>query len=699
VLECLGAWVKGVPTGSSLLHSPLRPQAWHTLCLWSLVHCLFPSSLRAATFPYIIIHLSFPPTTVHSRVPRSRPANKSCLTHTESSHPLPSALPSSTSPVVVPRDGPTLWQRVSTPRPLIQLSTPANRLAFHIVLRDADGFEGLDSRTFELTLGSKFPIGRASKNTTKKVLMPASHNAYIDSPVISREHALLSAEATSAGPQVFVTDTGSMHGTMVNGERLVAHTAKQLSSGDMLQFGIDVNRNEGTSAPLPLQWLHRADMPSSLEFFVARKYTFEAELARPQAPFSLGFTVPDSDEEEVGSTIPRRGSQSNPLTLDDSDSDSGASDNEHHDVTLAEDGLVGDDEEQPVVTDIHLHSLIDSEHEGSALYYSSDSQDDLDSEASVMGESHVAYDSDLELPDIESEAPSGPDDVAARETDRSLHIYEQTNASYPSRDLFSQSGSWESMPQNPGSELPSMNMLTLPIDPSDLSFNLPPPLPPRPSAARPAIFDRTEVMSTNEFDRYSDEVSTMPTYIGTNHGDRPSLFSPAPASAMASAPDVHEVQALESPDLIYVGPSTSFAPTANRIQTPPLMPASDVMTASTPPPNRRTKVSITEIVEEQPPTPTSVNGTKRKADVLDDAEYPVVPALIATPAGESEHTSEPIVVNTAAQTAAIIAQRPKKQPRSILNKLTTSAKYLGVGAFGAASAVALLSSLPDAFFV
>jgi hypothetical protein len=122
----------------------------------------------------------------------------------------------------------------------------ADRPAFHVVLRDVDGFEGLESRSFELLVGgASFPIGRASKNTSKKVLMPAAHNAYIDSPVISREHALLSAEATVEGPQVFVTDTGSMHGTVVNGERLVAHTPKQLRSGDMLQFGIDVNRNEG----------------------------------------------------------------------------------------------------------------------------------------------------------------------------------------------------------------------------------------------------------------------------------------------------------------------------------------------------------------------------------------------------------------------------------------------------------------------
>jgi hypothetical protein len=118
-------------------------------------------------------------------------------------------------------------------------------LAFRVVLRDVDGYEGFDAREFDLVLGSTFPIGRASKNTTKKELMPSATNAYIDSPVISREHAVLSANTDSGAPSVFITDAGSMHGTMVNGERLTAEIPRKLSSGDKLQFGIDVNRNDG----------------------------------------------------------------------------------------------------------------------------------------------------------------------------------------------------------------------------------------------------------------------------------------------------------------------------------------------------------------------------------------------------------------------------------------------------------------------
>jgi hypothetical protein len=421
--------------------------------------------------------------------------------------------------------------------------------------------------------------------------------------------------------------------------------------------------------------------------------------------------VPDSEEEEVGGTPPRRGSQSNPLTLDESDSESDTSDNEQHDVTLVGSGFIVDDkgdDEPPAVADIHLRpetkpetnteTVLDdivpaevnySENEGSIMYYSSDMQeDDLNSEASVMGESEVAYDSDMELPNIESDAASDHDDVSVPEPDRSLHIYEQTNVPthpfHSNRDLFSQSGSYDPAQLNSGSELPPMNMLTQTLDSNMFSSTFPPPLPPRPSAVR--LFG---LPPSSKHDWFSEEV---PTYLGTNHGDRPSLFSPAPVPSMAYAQNVQDVQDMETAGSVYLGPS-SFTPTANRMQTPPPMPTSDAMT-STPPPNRRTKVSITEIVEDQPPTPTSVNSMKRKADVLEEVQDLAAEELAVTSAELNALTEQ-----LAVQTAAIIAQRPKKQPRSILSKVRTTATYFGIGAFGAAGAVALLSSLPDAFFV
>lgn len=117
---------------------------------------------------------------------------------------------------------------------------------FRIVLEDVHQYDIYASREFDLAMDSTFPIGRASKNATKKELMPAAYNAYIDSPVISREHAVLSANTSSGTPQVYISDKNSMHGTMVNGQPLAPNTPKQLSAGDVIQLGLDVNRNEGT---------------------------------------------------------------------------------------------------------------------------------------------------------------------------------------------------------------------------------------------------------------------------------------------------------------------------------------------------------------------------------------------------------------------------------------------------------------------
>jgi hypothetical protein len=187
---------------------------------------------------------------------------------------------------------------------------------FRIVLRDLKRYDTYETREFNLPLGSTFPIGRASKNVAKKDLMPAPHNAYIDSPVISRNHAVLSANSNSGKPEVYITDNGSMHGTILNGQTLEAGASTKLSYGDVIQLGTDVNRNEGASprkpkhSPVP-HHSNEADS-SRLEFFVARSYEFESQLSRP---FSLGFTVPDPESEEEA--LERRGSQTDPLVIDD----------------------------------------------------------------------------------------------------------------------------------------------------------------------------------------------------------------------------------------------------------------------------------------------------------------------------------------------------------------------------------------------
>lgn len=578
---------------------------------------------------------------------------------------------------------------------------------FHIVLRDLHRHDSFETREFDLPLDSTYPIGRASKSLSKRALMPAPHNAFIDSPVISREHAVLSARLYNGTPQVYLTDSGSMHGTMLNGRKLLPNQPNILVSGDMLQFGVDVNRNEGTSR----------------HYFVARKYRFEARLA---PPYSLGFVVPDAESEEEN-IDPRdqHGSKLNPLILDDSDvgcDESGEAhekeQKEEEDMTVVNtaepepsklgsldlDGgheHVGIHNEAYPEPDTHTTPVIEEQsEEEESVQYSSDNEDcqgfdaasNEDTESAVNSEGH--HSSEPEMPD------SDDDDASSALASRPLHLESgavSTYADFPyggatigeSRNAFT-------LDQDEGVPKSSLhnNLFGRPPDTFESAASTMPPQPTVLCGEPSTMFTKIDQRVNRD---WSDFVHFQGHYMGTNYGERPSLFSPAPPPP---PPPFSEHMEFYSCPLNF-GDGTDSAHQALSLQTPPPMPASEVI-ASTPQPVRRTKVTIEEIVEDQPPTPESVNNMKRKADVLEEREdqqqtvviedSPIVPQ-------EPTLTASQVVDAQAEQTAALVAQRPKKQPRSVIAKVGLTAKYLGLGTAGAFAAFTALSTLPDAFFV
>lgn len=439
---------------------------------------------------------------------------------------------------------------------------------------------------------------------------------------------------------------------------------------------------------------------------------------QPQAPFSLGYQVPDSDGEDIAGTNPRRGSQYQPLTIHDSDSESETSDNEQADATMFAEGFTAEEiEDSQAGSSLHeAYGQPSSDDEQSLGDYPSDDHDhdtdleqDTDGEVSNRDGSEVDYTSDFDVPevvDIEMEAAEA--ELEDELETASAPFYSQAapapadlttpaQASMPPWAVRESSTSYSSMMSQDRSELPSMSIFKEAIDNSVFHGTFPPPFPPRPSSFR--LYNRVQDAGPQNPPWSPNDTSTFSDYLGTNHGDRPSLFSPAPGSIMSPGKDA------EPPTSVFSSPSVDFAPTnfnSNRLQTPPSIPNSDVI-PSTPPPGRRTKVSITEIVEEQPPTPTSVNEMKRKADVLESEETPETEAQAIVAAGGDAPMADAAVDVpadvAAAQTAAIIAQRPKKQPRSLVKKLGNTAAFLSYGAVGAAGAFALLTCLPDAFFV
>ena len=564
----------------------------------------------------------------------------------------------------------------------------ADPVAFRIVLKSDEGFDVHDTREFDLALDSKFAIGRASKNTSKGYLLPAKHNVYIDSPVVSREHALLTANTTSGTPQVFITDTKSMHGTFVNGTPLVSQTPKQLSNGDKLQFGVNVNRNDSKAH---LYRMQTGTLLTSAGYFVAFKYTFNAELSNPE-PFSRGFTVPEaeSEEEELDFVHSGRGSELDPLVLDDSDAESDHSEHAEYAEDIGDVTMAQLDEEEELV------DIDNSSDQEAALDDDSDDVAESDVESSVA--SHSPSSPLVQGAEYIEEAEKVEEVVATKQAQATSVDQARSSAPLsaplePERapvDPFFLDFGCPTMPDLAFPPIPTMDQ-PLVRGPFDAAFA--PPLPPRPSQKRQRIWD--EAHSEHEHqDWFAGEPSNTSSYSA---GFTDFTYPSHNVSANAS-------QQFEPPTERFA----ASAPAAGRIQTPPPSLAANVVSSAASPPTHRTGVSITEIVNEQPPTPTSINSRKRSADDAfeEEAEDIAVPQVAEqeadrTPPAQSlsEATAPEEVVLPTVERTTPQSQRPIAQPRSILRKVLRAATLMvPATALGATLSIAALTALPESFF-
>ncbi|KAF2439460.1 hypothetical protein P171DRAFT_123038 [Karstenula rhodostoma CBS 690.94] len=629
--------------------------------------------------------------------------------------------------------------------------------AIEITLRCLDKLDEHTIRTFTLRPSTAVQIGRASKNAAKPELMVGPANAFIDSPTISREHAVLTATPPPAAC-VYVTDKASMHGTMINGNKLEPQKPQRLNNGDVLQFGANVTREQ--------------------LFYTARQFTFESSL--PSYP--NGFTVPESsDDEEVEvdeemSCPPNYGTQTNPLTIDIDDVDEphlsekeeldnvpearahvgnhdGFDDDEldkHlQDTTISPDASHDAQERSPSpeaddsvfypedVSSAYPRRFafvddVSSEGEAASIYSSEDEQvSQLDGCTSADSDESQS-DGDMELLEQGDDEEDEGEVAAPSPFSVQLKLLEEQNKQrllMARREQDNQQtasearGSLSNRPVSPetreglgGASNTSMNAFRGDSSESGLTA---PPGPPAPfvndghatllttEAGAPKMSDMfftpSGVFSDSYNRAYLDSMEalpprpTAPRPMWPSALDYASPFSPpANTSAFPATypPDFPFSSAMENP---WDQPKSSAAAPASGVQTPPPAPSSEFSS----PPVRRTEVSIREIVEDitqQPPTPTSVTGgLKRKAEVLDEAvegfEEDTTPAPQA-PAGAA--TANATAIDAASSSNTAVDQRPKKRPRS---RLASAARYLVSGFVGAAGAVALLTSVPNDFYV
>jgi hypothetical protein len=330
------------------------------------------------------------------------------------------------------------------------------------------GPESSITRTF--TLSRRNPvveIGRSSKREVKN-RTPAKDNGWFDSRVMSRDHAELGFNMDKE-KMIFIRDFGSTHGTWLNNVKLITGEITPLLSGDILRFGVDVDRGDEEfpalcvrcdvkwsepTAGLKICLYEPSDMlcnhiaeraPSTLD-------TKPASELRPSSS-SNTFCVPDDYESDmegvkVNQTSPFEvGGGDITVLYDESSFDSSQASHENesagdsdphdsvckemsaHESSLIDYSAESNDEESNEEKSPHERSLVDySADERSLINYSAESNDgesseELDADASSFGhvsddEEEVNYTLDLPRSTFDDDASgSGSDSAAESDAD------------------------------------------------------------------------------------------------------------------------------------------------------------------------------------------------------------------------------------------------------------------------------------------
>ncbi|OOQ86508.1 hypothetical protein PEBR_21047 [Penicillium brasilianum] len=201
------------------------------------------------------------------------------------------------------------------------------------------GPESSITRSFTLSNSNPiFEIGRSSKREVKN-RTPAKDNGWFDSRVMSRDHAELGfnmdnevsshylpfssfprrmgyAEPRYSQKMIYIRDFGSTHGTWLNNIKLVTDEATPLLNGDILRFGIDVDRGDeefpalsvrcGVSWSQPISDLEISPCdPSDMLYnqtadpAPTAPESKQASELRPSSTTNT-FCVPDDDESDAG---------------------------------------------------------------------------------------------------------------------------------------------------------------------------------------------------------------------------------------------------------------------------------------------------------------------------------------------------------------------------------------------------------------
>ncbi|KAF4122658.1 Forkhead associated (FHA) domain, binds pSer, pThr, pTyr [Geosmithia morbida] len=120
-------------------------------------------------------------------------------------------------------------------------------------------------------------IGRTSKR--RSLFEAAETNGYFDCPVMSRHHAELRIYANMK--EVVLEDVGSLHGTYQNGTRLATRIPRILYSGDIVTFGMSIDRGSEKFSPyevkVDIDWRHSPPQDKPVTYRVPDESDVEDE--------------------------------------------------------------------------------------------------------------------------------------------------------------------------------------------------------------------------------------------------------------------------------------------------------------------------------------------------------------------------------------------------------------------------------------
>jgi hypothetical protein len=239
-------------------------------------------------------------------------------------------------------------------------------------------------------------IGRATASGSGPRASP--ENAYFNSRVVSRDHAILKAIPETR--EVFVSDNGSMHGTHVRGRRLKKGIFQRLFDQDKVTFGAEVARADGTS-----------ELPIDLT-------TERTDFVDVFAPVAVIITIDWSEPRSTHSPIAwTRPPQSFGVPSDDDDDDEDSDDSDDSDD-------ISENSPQPAYNNFAVPESDISDDENSLM--SGSDQHDLQQGSPTSSPAESSADDkqpavsapihEVEIPRVASPSLGGPPDIDDNES-------------------------------------------------------------------------------------------------------------------------------------------------------------------------------------------------------------------------------------------------------------------------------------------